>query len=105
MIQSINDSTFTYEVLQVSHNIPVLIYCYTETCAPCKALSVNLEKIANQKHNFTIKKINVNINTQVLNYYQIKSVPTLILFVNGNVFKRTGFLSSMNEIITFATTV
>ena len=59
----------------------VLVDFYAEWCGPCKMLSPILEQINNEDENVKIIKVNIDDSRFLANYYQIQSIPTLILLV------------------------
>jgi len=78
----ITDHTFTDEVL--SHNGPVLVDCWAPWCGPCKMVAPVLEQLA-QKYSGKVKitKLNVDENPHTASRYTIQSIPTMLLFKNG----------------------
>lgn len=71
------------------NNLPVLVDFYTSWCQPCKAMSPYLEQIALEFQNkIKVIKFNIDQNDQVAKYYNITSVPTLMLFKRGKVIKK-----------------
>ena len=81
---NITDETFKNEVLDVK-DTPVLVDFWATWCGPCKALSPVLETIA-EKYEGTIKvvKMDVDTNPTVPLKYNVRGIPTLLLFINGN---------------------
>ena len=70
----------------------VLVDFYAEWCGPCKMLSPILEQINEEDENIKIIKVNIDDSRFLTNYYQIQSIPTLILLKNGQFLNRiTGF--------------
>ena len=70
----------------------VLVDFYADWCGPCKMLSPILEQINNEDENVKIIKVNIDDSKFLANYYQIQSIPTLILLKNGRFLNRiTGF--------------
>lgn len=73
---------------------PTLVDFYADWCQPCKIMAPVLEQYA-EKHQDKIKviKINTDNNQAVSAKYGIQSIPTLILFKNGNVvWRKSGAL-------------
>lgn len=69
----------------IQSSIPVLIDFYAEWCQPCKVQSPILLEIAReQQGNLRVVKIDVDKNPEIAGRYQVRSVPTLMLFKNGN---------------------
>lgn len=68
----------------INENKPVLVDFYADWCGPCKVMHPILEELK-QKMNDDVRilKINVDKNAKVASRYQIQSIPTLILFKNG----------------------
>ncbi len=77
---------FNKDVIEKSHHSPVLVDFWAEWCAPCRILGPTLEKIAeNNKDKFSFAKIDTDANQEVAMKYGIKSIPTVKLFIKGEV--------------------
>ncbi|OGF66856.1 MAG: thioredoxin [Candidatus Fischerbacteria bacterium RBG_13_37_8] len=78
------DSNFETEVLHSKE--PVLVDFWATWCQPCLALTPIIEEIAHDYQNrLKIGKLNVDENPQTQSRYMIFSIPTLILFKNGEI--------------------
>ena len=79
-----NDQNFDSDVLEAG--TPVLVDFWAVWCGPCKAIAPIVEEIAND-YNGKVKvgKIDVDRNNQVAMRYGIRSIPTLLVFNNGEV--------------------
>jgi thioredoxin 1 len=83
----ISDSTFDAEVLK--SDIPVLTDFWAEWCGPCKMIAPILEQIAEEYDGqLKIAKIDVDESNQMAMQYGVQSIPTLILFKNGQAVER-----------------
>ena len=84
----INESEFINEVKEGL----VLIDFYAEWCGPCRMLSPLLEQINNEDDEIKVVKVNIDNSTRLANYYQIQSIPTLVLLKDGQfINKMIGF--------------
>lgn len=84
LIKVVTDSSFEQDVLNA--NKPVLVDFWAPWCGPCRALTPILEEIANNHAQaVTFAKINIDENPQTPSKYGVMSIPTLILFKNGQV--------------------
>lgn len=63
----------------------VLVDFYAEWCGPCKMLAPVLDQFAKDNDNVKVVKVNVDEARDIAEKYQIMSIPTLILFKNGEV--------------------
>ena len=80
-------SNFQKEVLDST--IPILVDFWASWCPPCKMMEPVLRELAQEyEGKIKIAKLNVDQNPQIANQYQIKGIPTFILFHAGNIVKR-----------------
>ena len=83
-IKVVTDSSFEQDVLNAGK--PVLVDFWAEWCGPCRALTPVLEEVAaSHSENVIFAKINIDDNPQTPSKYGVMSIPTLILFKNGQV--------------------
>lgn len=91
MIKHATDSTFQDEVL--NSDTPVLVDFWATWCGPCKMLAPVIEEVANNlEGKIRIVKLDVDENPGIAGQFGITSIPTMILFSEGNpVGKLVGF--------------
>jgi thioredoxin 1 len=83
-IVHVTDQTFEPEVLR--SDLPVLVDYWAEWCGPCKAIAPILDEIAREYGGkLKVAKLDVDANVEVPKKYNIRGIPTLMLFKNGNV--------------------
>jgi len=81
-IVTLSDATFDEHVK--ASDVPVLVDFWAEWCGPCKMISPVLEEIAEeQAGKIQIGKLNIDDNLEVTRRFDVMSIPTLILFKNG----------------------
>ena len=95
-IINITKNNFESEVLK-SNDIVILDFWAT-WCGPCRALGPILESFANKNSNIKIGKINVDEEDELAGKFQIISIPTLIIYKNGEIINKYVGLISESKI-------
>ncbi|MGE0752005.1 MAG: thioredoxin [Variibacter sp.] len=86
-VGKVSDASFEAEVLKASE--PVVVDFWAEWCGPCKMIAPALEEIAGSLGDkVKIVKLNVDENPQTASKYGIMSIPTLMMFKNGELASR-----------------
>ena len=80
-LPDVTDANFQAEVLE--SDTAVLVDFWAPWCAPCRIIAPSLEKINDEKDNLRVVKLNVDENQQTAAQYNVMSIPTLIVFKNG----------------------
>ena len=86
-MHSLTDTTFDEEIGSSAE--PVLVDFWAEWCGPCKTIAPILEEIAQeQAGKLKVAKLNVDDNPDVARRFDVMSIPTLIVFKDGQPAKR-----------------
>ena len=82
--QVVTDSNFPTEVMEASSAQPVLVDAWAEWCGPCRALAPVIDQLAAESNGkYKIAKLNVDDNPRTAAQFNIRSIPTLLIFKNG----------------------
>jgi thioredoxin len=85
-ITEVTDASFQVEVIE--SETPVLVDFWAPWCGPCRVVAPVLEEIALEREDLRIVKLNVDDNQQTAAAFEVLSIPTLILFREGQVAKK-----------------
>jgi thioredoxin 1 len=85
-VSEVTDINFQAEVIESSD--PVLVDFWAPWCGPCRMVAPVLEEIASERENLRVMKLNVDENQQTAAQFEVLSIPTIILFKNGEVAKK-----------------
>lgn len=93
---NVTADNFEEEVLKSDKT--VLVDFWAEWCVPCKRLSPVVDRIAEEHSEIKIAKVNIDEQAALAMDYKVMSIPTLVVFKNGEIVNQTVGLQSKEEI-------
>jgi thioredoxin len=84
-IIEVTDANFQAEVIEADG--PVLVDFWAPWCGPCRVVAPHLEELNEEQANLRVVKLNVDENPQTAAKFEVMSIPTLIVFRNGQAAK------------------
>ena len=94
----ISDDTFENEV--ITKGKPIIVDFWAEWCGPCKQIGPILEDLSDEyKEKIIIGKLDVDENPEIASKYQIRGIPTMMLFNNGTLIDTKVGMSSKSDLI------
>ena len=85
----INVTLENFEAEVIQSNTPVLVDFWASWCGPCRMLSPVVDQIAQERTDIKVCKVNVDEQEELAMRFGIMSIPTLIVFKNGEIAKKT----------------
>ena len=99
-VQAVSDTSFDGDILK--SETPVLVDFWAPWCGPCRSVSPIVDDLATQyQGKLKVAKINVDESSVVAMKYQVTSIPTFILFKNGQVADRVLGAMPRSEFVKF----
>lgn len=94
----INSANIQKEVIE--SDVPVILEFYSDSCIPCKALSPVLGDIEDEyEGRVKVCKVNVNIDRDLAEKYEVMAAPTMLFFENGKEIDRVKGIASKDDIL------
>jgi thioredoxin 1 len=86
ILQAVTEATFQADVIEASKTQPVMVDFWADWCGPCKMLTPTIEEIARENvGKLKVFKLNVDDNMNIPGKFNIRSIPTLLVFKDGQV--------------------
>src|ERR1051326_4925846 len=87
--KGVSDASFASDVIEASAAKPVLVDAWAEWCGPCRMGAPILDQLAAESRGrYTIAKLNVDENPRTAAEFRIQSIPTMLIFKNGQLVDR-----------------
>lgn len=97
-VLKLEEKNFEEEVLKAEGK--VLVDFYADWCGPCKMMSPIIDEISEEmKENLKVGKINVDENQELAIKYNVMSIPTIMIFENGNLIKTFVGVTAKQDIL------
>lgn len=93
----ITNENFESEVLK--SDVPVVVDFWATWCGPCQMLLPVIEELAEEADGFKVAKVNSDENPELVTKFGIRTIPTLLVFKNGEVVNKSIGVISKDEII------
>lgn len=85
-LQAVTEANFQAEVIEASKNQPVMVDFWADWCRPCHMLTPTVEQIARENAGkLKVVKVNVDENQSAAGKFNIRGIPTLLVFKGGQV--------------------
>ena len=97
MVKHVKTAEFEAEVLKSDKK--VLVDFFATWCGPCSMLAPVLEQVSESNTDVKIVKVDVDAEPELMDKYDIMSVPTLLVFENGEVTKKSLGMISKSELL------
>ncbi len=96
-VLTFNKDNFSQEVLESDK--PVLVDFWASWCGPCKMLAPILDEVASEAQAAKIGKVNVDEEPELARQFRVMSIPTMVLFKDGQAVKTSVGVKPKNEIL------
>lgn len=105
-ILDVSEADFEYQVIAYSQQVPVVVDFWAEWCVPCRTLGPALEKLAEEGNgSFRLAKINVDENQNLALRYNVRSIPSVKAFRDGQVISEFVGVQPQPKLIEFIRTL
>lgn len=84
-LKAVTDDFFAVEVIEASHEKPIILDFWASWCGPCRMLTPVLEELASETPAAEFVAVDVDANPELSQAFNIRSIPTVLKIENGQV--------------------
>ncbi len=99
MMAGLNITLENFESEVLKSDVPVLVDIWASWCGPCKMLLPIIDEIAAEAKGFKVGKINADEQPELVNQFKVRTIPTLLVFKNGEVTNKSVGVIPKEEIL------
>lgn len=103
MIKKLTKENFYEEVLD--NELPTLVWFTAEWCGPCKRIAPAVRELAEEGTLYDVGYVDVDSQQELSNLYEVKSVPTFIIFNNGAIDHRVSGMTTKKSLLEILTKI
>lgn len=96
---SVKVSTSEFDEVVLKSDKTVIVDFWADWCGPCKMLGPIVEEVSELREDILVCKVNVDEESELAMKYKIMSIPMLIVFKNGEIYKKSVGVISKSEIL------
>lgn len=96
MVSKICDKDFNEKICV---DKKVIVDCYADWCGPCRMLSPIIDEVSSELTNCDFYKLNVDMENEIPKKYGIMSIPTILIFENGELKEQLVGFRSKEELV------
>ncbi len=97
MVLNITKENFEAEIIKSDK--PVLVDFWAAWCGPCKMLSPTIDELAKEREDIKVCKINIDEQPELAAKFSVMSIPTIIVFKDGEVSNKTVGMQSKENLV------
>lgn len=94
MVKEIKENEFNEAIKEGK----VVVDCFADWCGPCKMLGPVIEELANENNDYKFYKLNVDDAYEITSKFGIMSIPTILIFENGELKNKSVGFKSKSEL-------
>lgn len=95
----LNVTQVDFEAEVLGSDVPVLVDFWAPWCGPCKMIAPAVEEIAAEADGFKVVKVNVDDESLLIRRYGVQTIPTLVVFENGEEKARSSGVIPKDKIL------
>ncbi len=98
-MEIINVTAENFDDVVLKAKVPVMVDFWAAWCGPCKMLSPIVDSVAEERDDVLVCKVNIDEESSLAEKFMIMSIPTIVVFKNGEIYKKSVGVVSKSELL------